>query len=111
MSNHKVRMVNTVGGIAIQRVGFVKARRALGFAIEWWITTNALGREPDVEEFAEWWVTSRATAYRAREAFRTAFPEFAGPIEMGKALGYDPMKVKKKDEGRLTVELFSVAWP
>lgn len=109
MSSQKVRMVNTVGGLAIQRVGFIKARRALGFAIEWWITTSALGREPEtVDEFAKWWTVSRTTAFRMQATFRTTFPEFAGPIEMATALGYDVMAIKKRDQRRLSTELFSV---
>lgn len=91
MSRKRVKMVDTVAGVALQRVGFVKGRQALMFIACWWIASADLGRAPEtIDEYVAWWRDkSRAQAFRDQAAFRAAFPEHATPTSLAEALGID----------------------
>jgi len=107
------RMVNTVAGVAIQRVGFVRGRQALLFAVCWWIASNDLGRPPaSVDEYVSWWRDrSRAQAFRDQGSFRAAFAEFASPTELAEAVGVDFVELRRGREAATVGQLFSVVMP
>jgi hypothetical protein len=102
----------TVGQVAIERVGFLKARQALMFIACWWIATADLGRNPEtVDEYGEWWLMSRSQAFREQQTFRRAFPEYATPTELATALGYDFTALKRDQANEVMVDLVALAVP
>lgn len=106
------KATKTVAQVVIERVGFTKAYRVQLHTACWWITTAALGRPPQtVEEYAEWWSMMPRKGYRDQALFRQAWPEFATPIELAEALGYDFSGLLKEDQKRVTVDLLGWAAP
>ena len=109
---HK-RSVNTVGGVAVQRAGFIEARRGLMFACCWWIASSDLGHPPvSVDEYAEWWRDrSRTKAFRDQAAFRRCFPEYSTPTELAEAVGVDFSDLHRGGEAAVVADLFTVVMP
>jgi hypothetical protein len=65
--------------VAVRNAGFRFGSLALTYAACWAITTESLGREPTMDEFAEWWHESRSSVYRDQAVFRKAFPTLRTP--------------------------------
>ena len=106
------REIKTVGQLAIGRVGFIEARRALLFAACWWITSADLGRTPEtVEEYCDWWEMSRRKGFREQASFRACFPEYVTPTELARAVGYDFTSLKVEDKSDVVVEMLGWAAP
>ena len=70
------KLNNSVLGVAIRRGGVRKAMRGTLFLAMWGLTTQHLGRTPNMAEFIDDWADSMATAYRNRRTFLELFPEW-----------------------------------
>lgn len=83
------RAGETVGGMAIQRVGFRKAYRVVVFAACWGLAEAEKGAPiVNVDEYGERWLMSRRHAFREQTAFRECFPEFATPRDLLASVGF-----------------------
>jgi len=113
----KVQRPPTWAEVGIRNSNFRTTLRGLRFAMAWGLATAELGREPgSVEEYAETMEESRATAFRAQQAFREAFPTEVTPYRMNKTSGaqdrYDDLwkqlveigKRKRTDKAKLMIE-------
>lgn len=69
MSKHQP----TVMEFAIGKAGVLKGGRVCAFIASWTITSQALGRDITIEEYADWWNESERTAYRHLADFRRVF--------------------------------------
>ena len=76
------RQPRTLLEVAMARVGIRRGAKVLAFMIAWNLVRSELGREPDIEEYAEWWRTSIRTAYREQAMFRDAFPGETNPARL-----------------------------
>ncbi len=104
--------IRTVGQVAMQRVGFLKARSALLFAACWCIMARSIGRPPaSIDEYAEWWAQSRSQAFREQAIFRKCFPEYTSPVELALAIGFDVAKMSRDDVDQAVIELVGWAAP
>lgn len=79
----------TLASVTLERAGVRNGSRVLAFIMQWWIVHHELGRAPTVPEYGEWWKMSQATAYRERQAFQDAWPEFRDPSVVALVLGID----------------------
>ena len=105
------KAARSVAAVAMQRAGIRKGYRALLFIACWWITEHELGRDPEnVDEYCDNWKQSRATGFREQQAFRRAFPEFATPSDLARAIGFDPVSmVRNRDAQPIVSQLITWA--
>ena len=68
--------------VAGRRVGLRKAMKVLAYMTAWAHVRDDIGHDPTAEEFAAWWKESAATAYRAQQLFRQAFPDETNPARL-----------------------------
>lgn len=100
----------TVGQAAISRAGFLGARKALAYAVAWFIACNDVGHDmANVEEYAAWWGQSVRRAYLGQAAFRRAFPEFATPTALAAHIGYDYWACLRGSEDRTMIQLLGMS--
>jgi hypothetical protein len=86
--------------IAASHVGLRRGLRALGFMVAWDMCREALGHEPDVQEYAAWWKEATSTAYRDMALFKEAFP---GEDTPSRLLDLAPQPVEVRSLGSLVV--------
>ena len=75
----RARKPLTWAQVAVKNAGIKFGSQALVYGACWAITTESLGREPTMEEFAEWWHESRSSVFRDQSIFRKAFPTLKTP--------------------------------
>ena len=91
----KKQQTATLAAVLIDRFGFRKACRVMGFIAAWGIVCESLGRPPEtIDEYSDWWKQSRAKGFREQKEFRECIA-LETPTPLWEKYGYTGMFVNR----------------
>jgi hypothetical protein len=96
-----------LGLLIVEKVGMRNGVRCLSFIVSWGIVFEALGHEPNMEEYTAYWKQSRATSYRERDAFQLVWPYEKNPAAIWAQIRDSVPERKRVDTA--SAQAFSVA--